>query len=268
MVDRLLLQSADSAGYLYVPGAAGDKADTPDHADFAIAGDIDVRVLAAADDWTPSGNRTFVSQWQGIGSDRAWAFQLTPTRLQLLWSVAGTTVITKTSTVTPGGTDGQPLWCRFTLDVDNGAAGNDLKFYTSADPITTEPESVTWAQLGTTVTTAGVTSIHDSAWAVTMGALVDDTNVFQGRVYYAEVRNGIGGTIVANPDLRGSAQQTSATSLTDSYSKPWTVRGAASWLPSPAVNSYLLEDDSGILLLESSVPDIPYTNPMPQLLAQ
>jgi hypothetical protein len=268
MVDRLLL---DGIGYLNLPGASGDKADTPDHADFAIAGDIDIRVLAAATDWTPTGDNVLIAQ-DAASPNRGWFLTVRSSDGVLVWrwSVAGTAVTTVNATVAPTISNGEPLWVRVTFDVDNGSAQKETKFYTSTDPLSTDPAAVTWTQLGTTVTSAGVTSLFNSNALPTLGA-DQDLNRWTGTIYYAEVRNGIGGTIVTNPDFRTRVQYTSDTSLTDTSGKVWTVRGAASWsLPPGVTDSYQLEDASGILVLESSVPDvfIPYTNPMPQLLAQ
>lgn len=265
MVDRLLL---DQLGYLNVPGASGDKADTPDHADFAITGDIDVRVLASATDWTSGSAAAFISQY--VNLDRAWAFQVQGTgTLQFVWTTDGATQVSAVSSVAPTVADGAFIWLRLTLDVDNGAAGRDAKFYTSADSALTDPALVTWTQLGTTVTGA-VTSIFNSTQAPTLGSSPDNFARLNGTIYCAEVRNGIGGTVIANPDFRDAGQQTSATTLTDDFGKVWTVRGAASWTLPGATDSYQLEDGSGVILLESSVPDvfIPYRNQMPPLIAQ
>jgi hypothetical protein len=60
---------------------------------------------------------------------------------------------------------------------------------------------VTWTQLGTIVTVAGTTSIGDSAAELEIGSAIDGTNqMFHGKVYFAEVRNGIDGTAVAKFD--------------------------------------------------------------------
>jgi hypothetical protein len=269
MVNRLLLEDL---GYLSLLGGAGtNTASTPDHADFAITGDIDVRILIAANDWTPAsvGGELVMSQTDGA-TQKAWWFYLNQDTGTLVfnWSENGSANKTAQSTVAPTVSDGSPLWVRATLDVDNGASGRDVKFYTSAEPISTAPASVTWTQLGTTVTTATVTSIFNSNASVTFGGLVGLFNGLTGKVYYAEVRNGIAGTVVTDPDFRDADQQNSATQLTDDFSKVWTVNGTATWPLPSNVASYLLEDGSGILLLESSVPDIPYTNPMPLFIAQ
>jgi hypothetical protein len=266
MVDRLLLEPT---GYLALPGAGGDKADTPDHADFAIAGDMDLRALVFLTTWTAT-SRAFVGQSSGGSPTLGWVLRKNNSgTLSFRWSATGLTQTTADSTVVVPITTGA-LWIRATFDVDNGAVGNDVTFYTSTDPVLTAPASVAWTQLGATVTTAGIATQFDNTVLPTIGSLSDNLLPVLGRVFYAEVRNGIAGTIVADPDFRDADQYTSSTSLTDTSGKVWTVRGAASWSLPAATDSYQLEDASGILVLESSVPDvfIPYTNPMPQLLAQ
>jgi len=46
-----------------------------------------------------------------------------------------------------------------------------------------------------------------------------------GTVYAVEVRNGIDGTVVANPNFSG--QKPGATSFTDTAGRPWTLNGSA-----------------------------------------
>jgi hypothetical protein len=267
VVDRLLL---DQVGYVTPQTGATVSVSTPDHADFAITGDIDIRALVAANDWTPAGTQVVMSAGY-TAPDRSWEVELRDTGfLAIVWSEDGSLNKSSISTVAPTVSDGGPLWIRFTLDVDNGAAGRDVKFYTSTDAITTAPASVSWTQLGTTVTTAGVTSIHNSSDLPTIGAPGSGASGIDGKVYYAEVRNGIAGTVVTNPDFRDADQQTSGTTLTDDFSKVWTVSGSAVWTLPGATDSYQLEDGSGVILLESSTADVfvPYRNPMPPLIAQ
>jgi hypothetical protein len=107
------------------------------------------------------------------------------------------------------------LWVRATLDVDNGAAGRDIKFYTSTD-------GVTWTQLGATVTQAGTTSLFVGTAEVNVGSYNNGASErMAGRVFSAEVRNGIAGTVVTNPDF--GAQLAGTTSFFDSTGKAWTV---------------------------------------------
>src|SRR3546814_13024260 len=91
-----------------------------------------------------------------IGStDRSFIFQVfTSGTLRLIRTTYGTagTQVSATSTVAPTIANGDDLWIRVKLDVDNGAGGNDAIFETSTN-------GVTWTQLGNVVTQAGVTSV-------------------------------------------------------------------------------------------------------------
>lgn len=211
----------DLETFLLLNGVAPGRARTPDAASLDITGDLDVRAHVALDDWTPAAMNTMVSKFTTTGNQRSWRFMVFTTgALRVVWSADGTgTVFTATSTVAPVIADGEDLWVRFTLDVDNGAAGRTITFYTSTD-------GVTWTVLGAPVVQAGVTSIFSGTAAVNIGAHTSGTaEMMSGKVFYAEIRNGIGGTVVANPDF--TAQGPGQTTFFDSTGKEWTVEAPA-----------------------------------------
>src|SRR5690606_29543555 len=110
---------------------------------------------------------------------------------------------------------------RVTLDVDNGAGGYTVTFYT-ADTI-----AGPWTQLGDpTVTTGGTTSVFDSTAPVEVGS-VDDIagDAIPGKYIAFELRDGIDGTLVASPDF--SAQAPGTTSFDDAQGNTWTVGAGA-----------------------------------------
>src|SRR6266511_2242801 len=155
--------SPSSPGYLLMPVEL-DGAETPDSANLSITGDIDIRIDVAADDWgaVQSG---LCNKFVAGGNQRSWSLAKKPDGIfSFSWSADGSTTITKISTaaITPPAAGGR-LALRVTLGVDNAPDGNDVKFYTS-DTI-----AGTWTQLGTTVTTAGTTSIFDSTAPVQFG---------------------------------------------------------------------------------------------------
>ena len=207
------IRSATSA--LDLPGSGGASASTPDDASFAVT-DLDVRVKVAMDDWTPGGFGQFiVGHWPNVAGNNAWVLSMdTAGQPVLTWTTDGTTSITRTCSAATGFIDGSVHWLRCTLDVDNGAAGHTVVFYVSED-------AVTWTQLGSTSTTAGVTSIFNSTGPLAVGDILS----LAGLVAQVEVRNGIGGTIVTNPDF--SAQRPGTTIFKDRTGKTWTVNGAA-----------------------------------------
>ena len=207
--------------HLLLPGSTGNHGSSPDSASNSVTGDIDIRVLLAADDWTPAAQNTVLSKYTETGNQRSYALAIeTDGTLELRWSADGTAVITKASTAAPTVADGKPLWIRATLDVDNGAAGNDVKFYTSTD-------GKTWTQLGTTVTTATATSIFNSTAGLVLSGINAGTAEFlAGKVYYAEVRNGLNGALVATFDADDGTPGGTTLTSTDT-SEVWTVNGTA-----------------------------------------
>lgn len=209
--------------YLSLPGTVGNYAQTPDSAAIDIVGDIDIRVRAAADDWTPAGFQHFMSKRPG-GAQDSWLFRLvsgSTGRLDFEWTADGSTFLGGQSTASPAVLDGSPIWVRVTLDVDNGAGGRDVKFYTSPD-YNPSNNTGTWAQLGATLTQAGVTSIFSGSGPLTIGGTAfGGGEMLAGKVYYAEVRNGINGTVVARFDPQQCADN--ATWFVSSTGELWQL---------------------------------------------
>lgn len=227
----LRIQATPGPVFLDVPGDSGDEATAPDSATLGITGDIDVRIDVTSTDWSA---RDLCGKYDATGDQRSWTLQVgTGGHLVLSWSTAGTsatrTAVTSTAPVPLYPSPGR-LAVRATLDVNNGAGGNTATFYTS-DAI-----SGTWTQLGAPVVTAGTTSIFDSTSALEVADVealssildsFDDSRPLEGAVHAFELRNGIGGTVVANPDF--TAQAKGAASFADTSGTPitWTVAGQA-----------------------------------------
>lgn len=205
---------------LLLNGVSPGRAATPDAAALDIVGDIDLRVHVAMDDWTPAAAQALITKSTTSGNQVSWRFNvLTTGVLRFVWSVDGSATLTADSTAAPTVANAAPLWVRATIDVDNGAAGRSVRFYTS-------PDGETWTQLGATVTTAGVTSIFSSTAPVIVGSReVGTLDRLAGRVFSAQIRSGIAGTIVANPNF--GLQLAGATSFADSTVKTWTITSPA-----------------------------------------
>lgn len=220
----------DNAGnYVYVATTTNNGMSVPDEAALDITGDIDLRAHVALDDWTPSANRDVLGKLAGTGDQRSYLLRVTTAgTLALLWSENGTaaTLRNATSTVAVSAIDGQALWIRATLDVDNGASGRDIKFFTSVD-------GVTWTQLGTTVTQATVTSIYSGTAICQFG---QTGSAAEGKYYRAQVRNGIDGTVVLDIDT-SVVTSGSATSFTALTGQTVTINRATSGRKAVAVVS-------------------------------
>lgn len=156
-----------------------------------VTGDLDVRVSMKLPSWQPGETQAIAGKWTNDAS-RSWLLLLSSTgNLRYNWfDAAGTTVGDKSSTVTIAAAANTELWVRVVHDVDNGAAGNDVKFYTSTD-------GVTWTQLGTTITTAGTTSLYASTSRYTLGKRGSNSLSEGARVYEVQIRDGINGPCVA-----------------------------------------------------------------------
>lgn len=208
------------ATYLHTLSTSSTGATTPDSASLSITGDIDVRFDATLENWFAAGGFNGTAELCGKGDfsagNRAWILMVRNDYLRFEWSADGTSTIQIDSTAKPLVPLSRRLAVRVTLDVNNGAAGNTVTFYTS-DSI-----DGTWTQLGDPVVTAGTTSIKDEANAINVGRgwplLGFDSAV--GHIHGFELRNGIGGTVVASPDF--TAQTDGATSFNDAQGNTWT----------------------------------------------
>jgi hypothetical protein len=225
-----------TAKSLYLPGLSENNASVPDSAALDITGDIDIRVKVAMDDWTPTSNQALMSKRAALTTNYSWTFFVsTDGKLNFNVSSNGTDpAISTVSSVAPTVADGATLWVRATLDVDNGASGNDVKFYTSTD-------GTNWTQLGTTVTNAGTTSIFNSSSAVRIGGQGGTSQpAARGRFFRAQVLNGIDGTVALDANFETSITGLTQTSFTESSTNAATVTIATSgtsYVSTPIVQS-------------------------------
>jgi hypothetical protein len=195
-------------------------ATTPDGAAVSITGDIDIRYDGNAAGWSP--NMRLVSKYpldNTTAGQRSYKLTVGSTGLLYFWwSTDGTAELFAASTV-PVPVQRGRLAVRCTVDVNNGAGGRTITFYTAPTM------AGSWTQLGDPVVQVGTTSIFDSTSPL---QVVMNPG---WEVYSAEVRNGIAGTAIANPDFTTQAE--GATSFADAAGRTWTIAtGAAvtSWL--------------------------------------
>ncbi|MGW2267062.1 hypothetical protein [Streptomyces koyangensis] len=204
--------------------------------------DLDVRAEVAMDrvaaqlgDFAPGTRRAWQTIAQEVvGRPRAdgtlmWQLVFGPDgTVALMWvTPAGVRQERLSTEVVPYGS-GQRFALRATLDVDNGSGGHTATFFYG--PSLDGP----WAVLGQPIVTSGTTSIPQAdATPLRVGRVTTESRLGAvGRIYRAELRNGIDGTILASPDLRTVAPGT--TSWTDSTGKAWTLSEGAEvtdWVP-------------------------------------
>lgn len=209
---------------LILPGVSGNYASAPDAAPLDITGDISL-MACANPDWTPASTSNRLIAKNNVGTQCSYWFGVATTGIPFLaWSPDGTVgaALSRSATTAVPFADLATGWLAATLDVDNGAAGHDVKFYTSTD-------GSSWSQLGSTVTTAGTTSIHSGSAVLEMGTSSTGTlslhamTMFRSQVWTG-VRDfvaGTGGTLAFDADF--TAQATGTTSFTESSSNAATV---------------------------------------------
>lgn len=186
--------------YLHLNGEFASYARTLDAAALDVTGDLDVRVDLQPTSWTPAADQVIASKAATLGNNRSWYLLLLTTgQLQFGWSAAGTFPY-ETATSTVAVPAGGRLTVRAVLDVVSGA-NHTVTFYTGT--------SVTTAttQLGATITAAGATSIYSGnatlevGTANTGGVVLTTNERLTGKVYRLQLRAGIGGAVVADPDF-------------------------------------------------------------------
>lgn len=163
--------------------------------------DLDVRVKCSRPVWASgggTGTQTLISRWDTAAGAKSWYVWLDGTgKVNYNWSADGTantgTVASSVGVGSAGFVDGQPGWIRVTHDLDNGASGNTVQFFTSTD-------GVTWTQLGTDRVTAGATSLGPSTTDIRLASSsYTASNFFTGRLYWVEYRPGTLGAV--NPSI-------------------------------------------------------------------
>jgi hypothetical protein len=216
------------SSYLDVHATDGAKATTTDKASISVTGDIDIRIEFALDSIPPF--QAMAGKYSAAVNQRSWALYTNAAgTLFYRWSANGTAFTEVQSTATVPLETVQRVSSRHrqairvTHDVDNGAAGNTVTFYRS-DSITGA-----WVQVGAPVVTAAVTSIFDSTAALDVGETGDLLNTvpINGRIFRFELRNGIGGTVVANPDFTAQTAGVSSFSDTAASANTWSMVGTA-----------------------------------------
>lgn len=208
---------------LRLPGLEGSWASTPDSASLDISGDIDVRAELTHPSWRFSGVAQVIAAKTDADGIWSWGFRLlSGGTIELAWTEDGSTRLVRGSTAAIPEGSGR-LAMRATLDVDNGASGHTVTFYT-ADLI-----DGPWTQLGDPVVTSGVTSIAVNDADLTLGSLQNgrvlfsNLSRFEGLVHAFELRGG--GTLVADVGYGSAAP--GDRSFTDDAGLAWAVHGNA-----------------------------------------
>lgn len=215
--------------------------------------DLDVQVLIRPADLTPSAEQVLVGEFLTTGNLRGWSVRLrTDGAVDYRFSNNGTASIAKTSTATiasAGYVDGDKFWLRVVHDVNNGAAGYDVKFYTSDD-------GTTWTQLGSTVTTATATTIFSSASnVITLGG-EGTAATYVGKVYEVRVYSTIGGTTnLVDPEPWDWSTATYGASGVSTVTPSLTATEQDVYPPRVLVSAINIEVDDSVTFFRSVASD-------------
>lgn len=204
------------------------RAECADSAALSFTGDLDIRV-----DLQPHANQSWAtasfdlaSKYDFVVGWMTCTLMLIAGRIRLSWFPTGTTppITSETTVSLAAGSDRRTV--RATLDVDNGAGGNTVTFYTG--PSTAGP----WTQVGPAIVTAGVTSLFDAPSKLRIGAASSTSSYSHGHseatFYAAEYRNGIAGTVVASPNFETRPLDTaplSPSNFADAQGNNWSYSG-------------------------------------------
>lgn len=192
-----LYLSWTGTNYVYLPGVSGNTISIPDAANLDTT-DLDFRMRISLDSPTTTGN--YASR---LVSDpnRSWLFAYTGgttgARMNLTWYPTGSAAsginVGGTATYENSYTAGQNHWVRVTLDVDNGAGGYEVKFFTAPDSITVP---TAWTQVGTTITGGTTTNLP----LIVAGMGISQSTAFLGNVYRAQLMDSINGNTIVDID--------------------------------------------------------------------
>lgn len=204
--------------YLELTGADDSYASTPDHAALDITGDLDLRWEGEAN-WYGPGARMLIGKW-GASGQRSYHMRIQDGSLYLsgITNLGESYFVSRPLPALP-----QRAALRVTLDADTGAGSWAVAHYWA--PTIAGP----WTQIHTTFTAAGTITTHVSTEPLLIAPAQPTATVprrvVEGKVYKAEVRSGIGGTVVAAPDF--TAQAVGSTGFTDSAGRVWSYSGTA-----------------------------------------
>lgn len=221
--------------YVRLPGTAGNYLSYPDTVANSVTGDIDIRVHLSLDNWS-AASQCVLGKWDSTTNQREYLLRVDANTITLFISLLGSDTIAVGASAALSFANGSAGWIRVTRVQSTGVS----TWQTSLD-------GQTWAILTTSSPVSAGVAMFDSNQPVQIGAqnAGGTGNPLAGNVYYAEVRNGIDGPVVARFDPR-------------TVQTPWVITGSGwTWDSSQAVSTrpvlgYLLQGVSGTF---ASMPD-------------
>jgi hypothetical protein len=215
-----------------LPGTVGNYASTPDSAALDITGDLELVARIVVVDWDTPGDQDLVGKWTSTGNQRSYRFHLTANQRRLGMQLSDDGLYDPVGDVRSALTnhtflDGEGGWVK----ADYRASDARVRFWTAPDQ---SAEPSTWLQLGAdTFLPRGVAPTFSGSGPLEIGAVATGAaNNLNGAVRRVIVRNGIGGTVVADFDARLCGH----TGYTDQFGNTWTVNRSATGLKAMMVD--------------------------------
>lgn len=207
---------------VYFPGSTGNTISSPDSPSLDITGDLEIMWDAEFADYSAAGSPAFFAKYVFSTDNRSW--RITPSTggaMMFTWSPDGTSASAVSANLPAHGVaNGARQGFKVTLDVDNGAGGWTARLFQAPN------RHGPWTLVGAPVSGAGVTSIFAGTAPLEIASQNNGTaSLFASRFYYAEVRSGIGGAIVASFDASQLAEPYA--SYTDPQGNVWTLNRSA-----------------------------------------
>jgi hypothetical protein len=215
LASQPLLLEHSGTNYVYLSGVNGNYFTSPFAVSNQFRNDVDYAICVKPS--TLSIAQGLMGRNTNTSGNRGFSFDITNTGiLRFIMRFAGDVIVSSTVTLgSVGITINNPVWLRVTRNSTNG----EVKFFYSFDSITTNPTSVNWTQLGTTVTSTTGTTTGLSTGQISIGSINTDTGAapFNGEIYRAVQSATIGGayTLDFNPNnYNASVSQSTWTSST------------------------------------------------------
>ena len=199
-------------------GVGQNNVVTPDAPANRITGDVDI--ICYLLHTSNGGFNSIVSKNDG-GTNRAYNLAVQTNTPTFYYGAATLNTASATANITSGSS----LWLRVTRNATNG----EIRFFTSNDASTTNPQSVIWTQLGATI--SGVTGTLNSSGVLPLivGGYISTGSGFTSteRIFRLTIANSIGGTPVVDFNAN---QYTGANTWTSTTSEVWTVNSTGAGL--------------------------------------
>lgn len=219
--------------HLILTGLSGSRARTAHNAAFNVTDLSFALELLSPVQIPPYGSSYIVAgKYVATGDQRSWALFLNADGLPVLaWSNDGTNaaIAFKNFPIGLPCPEAGPVTFGGWFDVDNGASGNTVTWYTTRGTVDDLRADLA-GSLFAVDTDSGTTSIFQSSAPVDLGSVEGFTSSgflpYPGRVNRFQLRNGdlSTGTVVA--DLRPTQLAAGGTGTTDSAGRVWTFSGA------------------------------------------